>query len=343
MKEYLIIIIHLITGTLVFSQGHIDSLRTDGVYIHQYDKDEIEHIGFLRFMDEYSVVVGEFPSDSIAISEIGEYCNTYYGLQRGYGKFYSYDSVVIWRYNKPELLILSPGKEDLKLAEIQDLSGRNFTIGPVRNYSFYETKFQSSIDSGDLYVYRYTSDMPCFKGCETILNKNVKFICTQIKLYHFFYALDWVLPDVIIDDHEDTYRVEFIVEKDGSLSNIEILGKNESYFRSKIRERIDEISEKELFYPGSDIFENKRTIYNFSLSWRNSRFNSEMFKPIDFGEEGEFLLDRFDGKIYINNEEARIQDLNEIEKECFSRSFKYKEWVWQISDLRKPVFYFDCF
>ncbi|HHM21774.1 MAG TPA: energy transducer TonB, partial [Bacteroidetes bacterium] len=72
-------------------------------------------------------------------------------------------------------------------------------------------------------IFRIVEEQPTFKGCENIMDKARRKKCADAKLMEFIYE-NIVYPAVARENNiTGTVVVQFVVERDGSVSNVKLL------------------------------------------------------------------------------------------------------------------------
>ncbi len=72
-------------------------------------------------------------------------------------------------------------------------------------------------------IFKVVEDAPTFKGCEDIDDKAERQKCAETKLLEFIYSKIQYPPIARDNGVEGTVYVRFVVERDGSISNIEVV------------------------------------------------------------------------------------------------------------------------
>ncbi len=97
-------------------------------------------------------------------------------------------------------------------------------------------------------------EMPRFysKECEKMSNTEQRNVCAQTKLIQFIYKSLKYPANARVNNIEGTVIVQFMVEKDGSISEIEVLKSPDEELAEAALEPINLMSKKGTFVPGKD-------------------------------------------------------------------------------------------
>lgn len=132
----------------------------------------------------------------------------------------------------------------------------------VRNVSF---EIGYSNDS----IYQNIEDMPFFPSCPSEKNRKRRRSCGEAAMLQFVYK-NIKTPLGAYDDTESRrVRAFFVVEKNGSISNIEVSGDTDNGVGEMVVEVIEKMNEMEdKWIPGSVDGQNVRTQYNLPINMR---------------------------------------------------------------------------
>lgn len=118
-------------------------------------------------------------------------------------------------------------------------------------------------------IYNFTEEAPRFPGCDELKNRAEKSKCTDEKLLKFIYS-KIQYPQYAVDHQiEGRCVVSFVVEKDGSVSNIKIvkdIGGGCGEASVKLIASMNEMSSK--WIPAKQNNKAVRALFNLPISFR---------------------------------------------------------------------------
>jgi Gram-negative bacterial TonB protein C-terminal len=125
------------------------------------------------------------------------------------------------------------------------------------------------INNNKEYIYQTIEDMPFFPACPNEKNRKLRRSCGDAAMLQFVYK-NIKTPLGSFDDTDSRrIRAFFVVEKDGSITNINVTGDTDNGVGDMVVAVIEKMNEmKERWIPGNVTGQNVRTQYELPINFR---------------------------------------------------------------------------
>ena len=118
-------------------------------------------------------------------------------------------------------------------------------------------------------IYKLVEQMPLFPGCESHRNVQERKYCADMKMLQWIYANLQYPEEAKEQGIEDTGFVSFVVEKDGTLSNIKVTRSFGYGMEEEMLRLVNKMNEDGIRWnPGRQRGELQRVLFNLPIRFR---------------------------------------------------------------------------
>jgi len=186
-----------------------------------------------------------------------------------------------------------------------------------------------SAQNGD-HIYKVVSEMPIAKTCINLENRVIKRLCHISEIEKFIYGHEKYVK--IEEGIKYMHNTSIIIEKDGTLSNIEHVRSQSEYVDQILDSILIEMSKLRFFEAGKHNGENVRVKYILPI--KIDVKSSDGIYPVQteniYISDSDFL-DLLGVPVKINGKKFSQKKLDKLDANCFAK-FNLAEWLWSDYD-----------